>query len=132
MHMQGTPQTMQIKPKYHNIIDDIKYFFEKKIDVMKNEFNLDDKNIILDPGIGFGKSIEDNYTIIDNIKKFKSFGYPILIGLSRKSFLQKGSNGPKDVKSASLEAQLLSIRNGANIIRTHDVEETYNSLNNIS
>ena len=132
MHMQGTPQTMQIKPKYDNIIDDIKYFFEKKIDVMKNEFNLDDKNIILDPGIGFGKSIEDNYTIINNIKKFKSFGYPILIGLSRKSFLQKGSNGPKDVKSASLEAQLLSIRNGANIIRTHDVEETYNSLNNIS
>ena len=93
MHMQGTPQTMQIKPKYHNIIDDIKYFFEKKIDLIKNEFNLDDKNIILDPGIGFGKSIEDNYTIIDNIKKFKSFGYPILIGLSRKSFLQKGSNG---------------------------------------
>ena len=50
--------------------------FLKKIDVMKNEFNLDDKNIILDPGIGFGKSIEDNYTIIDNIKKFKSLGIP--------------------------------------------------------
>ena len=72
--------------------------FLKKIDIMKNEFNLDDKNIILDPGIGFGKSIEDNYTIIDNIQKFKSFGYPILIGLSRKSFLQKGLNGPGDVK----------------------------------
>ena len=76
MHMQGTPQTMQIKPKYVNIIDDIKYFFEIKIDVMKNEFNLDDKNIILDPGIGFGKSIEDNYTIIDNIKSLSRLDIP--------------------------------------------------------
>ena len=128
MHMQGTPKTMQIKPEYNNIIDDIMFFFEKKIEIMKNEFHLKDDQIIIDPGIGFGKSKEDNYLILDNISKFKTLGYPVLIGLSRKSFLAINNNGPKNRKRVSLAAQSVAIANGADYIRTHDVEETYKQL----
>ena len=128
MHMQGSPKNMQVKPVYENIIDEILQYFEIKIDIMKNEFKLDDKQIILDPGIGFGKTKKDNYTIINNIHKFKSLGFPVLIGLSRKSFLSFDKDEPKDRKYSSLTAQLVASINGADCIRTHDVKETYFSL----
>ena len=128
MHMQGKPKTMQLEPKYDNVIDDIMIFFENKIDLMKNEFQLKDEQIIIDPGIGFGKTKEDNYLILDNVAKFKSLGFPVLIGLSRKSFLAVGDDKPEDRKSASLAAQSVAISNGADCIRTHDIEETYKSL----
>tara|TARA_Y100001970_G_scaffold42776_1_gene53264 strand:- start:46843 stop:47586 length:744 start_codon:yes stop_codon:yes gene_type:complete len=128
MHMQGKPKTMQLEPKYDNVIDDIMVFFESKIDIMKNEFQLNDEQIIIDPGIGFGKTKEDNYLILDNVKKFKSLGFPVLIGLSRKSFLAVGDDKPEDRKSASLAAQSIAISNGADCIRTHDIEETYKTL----
>ena len=128
MHMQGKPKTMQLEPKYDNVIDDIMSFFESKIDIMKNEFQLNDEQIIIDPGIGFGKTKEDNYLILDNVKKIKSLGFPILIGLSRKSFLAVGDDKPEDRKSASLAAQSIAISNGADYIRTHDIEETYKNL----
>ena len=95
---------------------------------MKNEFNLLDEQIIIDPGIGFGKSKKDNYHILDNIGKFKDLGFPVLIGLSRKSFLSTGNDKPEDRKEASLEAQSLALDNGADCIRTHDVTDTYHSL----
>jgi len=128
MHMQGKPKTMQLEPKYDNVIDDIMIFFENKIDLMKNEFQLKDEQIIIDPGIGFGKTKEDNYLILDNVAKFKSLGFPVLIGLSRKSFLAVGDDKPEDRKSASLAAQSVAISNGTDCIRTHDIEETYKSL----
>ncbi len=128
MHMQGKPKTMQLEPKYDNVIDDIMSFFENKIGIMKNEFELNDEQIIIDPGIGFGKTKEDNYLILDNVKKFKSLGFPVLIGLSRKSFLAVGDDKPEDRKSASLTAQSIAISNGADCIRTHDIEETYKTL----
>jgi len=128
MHMQGTPETMQVKPKYNNLIDDILNFFEIKIKSMKDDFNLSDNQIIIDPGIGFGKSREDNYSIIDNIYKFKKFGFPVLIGLSRKSFLSINRDEPKDRKIISLQMQSIALYNGADCIRTHDVNDTYNSL----
>ena len=128
MHMQGTPKTMQVKPKYKNLIDDMLNFFEIKIKAMKDDFNLSDNQIILDPGIGFGKSREDNYSIIDNIYKFKKFGFPVLIGLSRNSFLSINDDKPKDRKITSLQMQSIALYNGADCIRTHDVNDTYNSL----
>jgi len=128
MHMQGNPKTMQLEPKYDNVIDDIINFFENKIDIMKNEFQLKDEQIIVDPGIGFGKAKKDNYLILDNINKFKSLGFPVLIGISRKSFLAVGDDKPEDRKLASLAAQSIAISNGADCIRTHDIEETYHSL----
>jgi len=128
MHMQGIPETMQINPKYNNIVDDIIDYFEKKIYIMKNEFNLSDNQIILDPGIGFGKTIADNYKLINNISRFKKIGFPLLIGLSRKSFLSLGNDSPKDRLAQSLILQSISLYNGADCIRTHDVEETYKFL----
>ena len=128
MHMQGKPKTMQLEPKYDNVIDDIISFFEHKIDIMKNKFQLKDEQIIIDPGIGFGKTKEDNYLIIDNVARFKSLGFSVLIGLSRKSFLAIGDDKPEDRKSASLAAQMIAISNGADYIRTHDIEETYKIL----
>ena len=125
MHMQGKPKTMQLEPKYDNVIDDIISFFEHKIDIMKNKFQLKDEQIIIDPGIGFGKTKEDNYLILDNVTRFKSLGFSVLIGLSRKSFLAVGDDKPGDRKSASLAAQMIAISNGADYIRTHDIEETY-------
>ena len=128
MHMQGKPKTMQLEPKYDNVIDNITSFFENKIDIMKNGFQLKDEQIIIDPGIGFGKTKEDNYLILENVGKFKELGFPVLIGLSRKSFLAVGDDKPEDRKSASLAAQSIAISNGADCIRTHDVEETYKTL----
>ena len=128
MHMLGKPKTMQLEPKYDNVIDDIISFFEHKIDIMKNKFQLKDEQIIIDPGIGFGKTKEDNYLILDNVARFKSLGFSVLIGLSRKSFLAIGDDKPEDRKSASLAAQMIAISNGADYIRTHDIEETYKIL----
>lgn len=128
MHMQGNPKTMQIKPKYENLIDNLLYFFSSKIEIMKNEFNLSDEQIIIDPGIGFGKSMEDNYSIIDNIYQFKKLGFHVLIGLSRKSFLSIDNNLPEERKAASLQMQSIAMYNGADYIRTHDVCDTYQSV----
>tara|TARA_Y100001970_G_scaffold202504_1_gene246531 strand:+ start:28213 stop:28980 length:768 start_codon:yes stop_codon:yes gene_type:complete len=128
MHMQGNPRTMQIKPKYDNLIDDILFFFNSKIKIMKNEFDLSDEQIIIDPGIGFGKSIQDNYSIIDNIYRFKDLGFPLLIGLSRKSFLSIDGDLPQERKKASLQMQSIAMYNGADYIRTHDVYDTYQSV----
>ena len=128
MHMQGDPKTMQVKPKYDHLIDDILSFFNSKIEIMKNEFNLLDEQIIIDPGIGFGKSVEDNYSIIDNIYRFKKLGFPVLVGLSRKSFLSIDDDLPQQRKSISLQMQSIAMYNGADYIRTHDIEETYKNL----
>ncbi len=123
MHMQGNPINMQEKPIYNSIIDDLKLFFEKRINLaIKYGVNL--KNIILDPGIGFGKTVVQNDEIINNISKFKDFGLPILIGLSRKSFLTYDSNKPNDRLETSLAVSALAINNGADIIRVHDIKKS--------
>jgi dihydropteroate synthase len=123
MHMQGNPTDMQNKPKYNNIIDDLKFFFEKRINIaIKHGIN--PKNIIIDPGIGFGKTVSQNDEIINNISKFKDFGFPILIGLSRKSFLTYKSNKPKDRLESSLAVSVIAINNGADIIRVHDIKKS--------
>ena len=82
--MQGTPNSMQINPKYKNVLLDIYDFFEKKIN-----HEIKDKNIILDPGIGFGKNLKHNLTLISKISLFHSLGFPILIGTSRKRFISQ-------------------------------------------
>lgn len=123
MHMQGNPLSMQDKPKYDNIIDDLKLFFEKRISTaIKLGINL--KNIIIDPGIGFGKTIDQNDKIIRNISQFKKFDVPILIGISRKSFLTFNSNLPKDRLESTLAVSSIAINNGADILRVHDIKKS--------
>ena len=124
MHMKGIPATMQDNPFYDDIMRDITYFFEKKLKIAEN-LGIKRKNIILDPGIGFGKRAEDNNMILNNLETLKQFNHPILIGLSRKSFLSVNGDGPESRLPATLGATVLAIQKGVDILRVHDIDETY-------
>lgn len=121
MHMQGKPKTMQENPKYDNVIEEIKTFFSERIEKAKDA---DVKEIILDPGIGFGKTLEHNLLILKNLSAFLEFGYPLLIGTSRKSFIGKITG--QDVENrlpGTIASSTIAIMNGARIIRVHDIKE---------
>ena len=124
MHMQGTPENMQIDPSYDNVIGEVSEFLNKKIlDSIKS--GILKESIIVDPGIGFGKNINQNLTLLKNLDKFTKV-HPTLIGLSRKSFIGKiiGEKDPKGRLAGSLGATAFSIIQGAHILRVHDVKET--------
>ena len=119
-HMQGTPNTMQINPKYKNVLLDIYDFFEKSINKkFKN------KKIVLDPGIGFGKTLKHNLTLISNISLFHSLGFPILVGTSRKRFINQisGEYDSKDRIGGTLASVLYLLSQGVQIFRVHNVRE---------
>jgi len=123
-HMQGTPQTMQIKPKYENVLLDIYDFFEEKIKALKKT-KAHTPKIILDPGIGFGKNLKHNLMLINKISLFHSLGFPILIGTSRKKFI-KDISGKFDTKErigGTISSVLYTLSQGVQIFRVHDVEE---------
>jgi dihydropteroate synthase len=122
MHMKGKPATMQINPLYDDVMVDIITFFEETCE-RAIKAGINSNNIIIDPGIGFGKTIADNDEIIYNISKLKSLGFPVLIGISRKSFLQYENDLPSDRLPATISVNTLSMLNGADIIRVHDVDE---------
>lgn len=126
MHMQNSPKDMQINPTYEDVIIEIDKFFEERIQKAQ-EFDID--NIILDVGIGFGKSLEHNLTLIKHLKHFKKFGYELLIGASRKSLIDSIIPTPIEERLAgTLAIHLKSIENGANIIRCHDVQEHFQAI----
>ncbi len=121
MHMQGEPSTMQENPTYDDVILDIEKFFKERISRAK-DFGIED--ITLDVGIGFGKRLEHNLELIRELSHFKKFGLPLLVGASRKSMIDKiYPSTPEQRLPGSIALHLESIRNGANIIRTHDVKE---------
>jgi len=130
MHMQGSPETMQINPKYDSIIDTIISFFEERVNEAI-KYGIKEKNIILDPGIGFGKTIENNDDIIRNIKHIKKMGFDILMGISRKSFLQYKNDKPSDRLPATLGVTAIMAKMGVDIIRVHDVKDTISMLNSV-
>tara|TARA_X000001036_G_scaffold197014_1_gene185583 strand:+ start:476 stop:1537 length:1062 start_codon:yes stop_codon:yes gene_type:complete len=119
-HMQGTPNTMQINPKYKNVLLDIYDFFEKSI-----KTNFDNKKIILDPGIGFGKNLKHNLTLISKISLFHSLGFPILIGTSRKRFINQitGKYDSNDRTGGTIASVLFLLSQGVQIFRVHNVKE---------
>ena len=119
-HMQGTPNTMQKNPNYKNVLLDIYDFFENNIDK-----NFDNKKIVLDPGIGFGKNLKHNLTLISKISLFHSLGFPILIGTSRKRFINQisGEYDSKDRIGGTLASVLFLLSQGVQIFRVHDVNE---------
>tara|TARA_E500000178_G_scaffold307716_1_gene320851 strand:- start:8 stop:1069 length:1062 start_codon:yes stop_codon:yes gene_type:complete len=119
-HMKGTPNTMQKNPKYKNVLLDIYDFFEKKINI-----NLNDKKIILDPGIGFGKNLKHNLTLISNISLFHSLGFPILVGTSRKRFINQisGTYDSRDRTGGTIASVLFLLCQGVQIFRVHNVKE---------
>ncbi len=137
MHIKGTPKDMQNNPYYEDVIQELLEYFEERIRYA-TENGIDESKIIIDPGIGFGKRLQDNLLIIKNLHAFKIFRRPILIGVSRKSFIGKILNlSPEERLEGTLSANLLAMVNGAQIIRVHDVLETkrciriYNEINMI-
>ena len=118
--MQGTPKTMQMNPKYKNVLLDIYDFFEKEISNIT-----DNKKIIIDPGIGFGKTLKHNLTLISNISLFHSLGFPILVGTSRKRFINQisGEYDSKDRIGGTLASVLYLLSQGVQIFRVHNVRE---------
>ena len=123
-HTQGSPKNMQINPKYKNELLDIYDFFEKKIEFLRS-FGIKHNNIIIDPGIGFGKNLKHNMNLMSNISIFHSLGFPILIGNSRKKFIKElsGKNDTKNRIGGTVASSLYLMMQGVQILRIHDVEE---------
>lgn len=132
MHMKGNPKTMQNEPFYEDVVTEVYDFLFNKLQIV-NQAGI--KNIIIDPGIGFGKLVEHNFELIRRLEDFKCIGYPILIGVSRKTFIGKTlalNVGERDTATAAIES--VAIKNGARIIRTHNVKfgvQVSKLLNNI-
>ncbi|MGQ9701335.1 MAG: dihydropteroate synthase [bacterium] len=123
MHIRGTPATMQINPHYDNLMAEIHKYLKKRLDFALNN-GIDFKRIIIDPGLGFGKTVKDNYEIIERLAELKVFQRPILVGHSRKSFIGAPFNLPPEERlEGTLGVQALLVKNGASIIRVHDVAE---------
>ncbi|MDD5454578.1 MAG: dihydropteroate synthase [Candidatus Ratteibacteria bacterium] len=123
MHMKGEPFTMQENPYYKNVIQEIGQFFKERIRFAVSH-GIKEENILLDPGIGFGKRLEDNLEIIRELKKFGSLGKPIVIGVSRKSFIGKVLDLQVEERLFGTAASVTAaIMNGANILRVHDIAE---------
>ncbi len=128
MHMRGLPRTMQQNPHYDNVIDDIITFFKQRIDICRNA-GINKKRIILDPGFGFGKTLEQNYQLLAHLNKFNELGLPLLSGTSRKSMI--GNLLQREVEqrlAGSVTTAIIAAQNGAKIIRVHDVKETVDAL----
>jgi dihydropteroate synthase len=124
MHIRGEPRNMQKNPVYDHVVRDLIGFFRERIDYARKA-GIDPRQIVIDPGIGFGKTLVHNYTLIRNLQDFKCLGYPILVGPSRKSFIGKALNLPVQERlEGTLAAVTACILNGADIVRVHDVKET--------
>jgi len=132
MHMKGTPETMQKDPYYENVIREIGDFFEERINFCLSK-GISEDNIILDPGIGFGKRQEDNLKILSRLEQFTSYDFPVLVGASRKSFIGI-ITGEKETErlDGSIASAIYSYLKGVSILRVHDVEQTINALSVIS
>ncbi len=128
MHMQGNPQTMQENPNYDDVMVEVSTFFEERI-AQCEVLGLARKDIILDVGLGFGKTLEHNLTLIKNMAHFKVFGCEVLVGASRKSMIDKIVSSPVEERLAgTLAIHLKAVENGASIVRCHDVKEHVQAL----
>ena len=125
MHMQGTPQNMQQSPDYMDVTDEVISFFRMQL----AEFNPIFKQIILDPGFGFGKSVEHNYQLLSDLRSLKTFGFPLMVGLSRKSMINKVLEiKPDDALNGSTVLNTIALLKGADILRVHDVKEAMEAV----
>lgn len=120
MHMQGTPQNMQANPHYDNLLKEVFYYFSEKVQKLRD---LGVKDIILDPGFGFGKTVEHNYELMSHLEEFSIFELPVLVGISRKSMIYKllGST-PEEALNGTTALNTIALMKGANILRVHDVK----------
>ncbi len=126
MHIKGTPQSMQTNPSYKNVVKDVKSYFSEKLEQLNK---LGVKQVILDPGFGFGKTVEHNYQLLSALDEFKEFGLPILTGVSRKSMINKVLNTtPKEALNGTTVLNTIALLKGAKILRVHDVKEAKQAI----
>lgn len=127
MHMQGTPQDMQSAPHYDNLLEEVFYYFSEKISKLRD---LGVKDIILDPGFGFGKTLEHNYQLMNHLEEFSTFELPLLVGISRKSMIYKLlGTSPEEALNGTTALNTISLLKGANILRVHDVKAAVEAVN---
>ena len=129
MHMQGEPRTMQQDPQYRDVIEDLLGFFRERVATCLKA-GIAERNLVLDPGFGFGKSLAHNLALLDGFGRFREFGLPLLAGLSRKSMLGKitGRDDADARVAASVAGAVLAAERGADILRVHDVAETVDAV----
>jgi dihydropteroate synthase len=128
MHMQGTPQTMQVRPVYRDIVGEVHDFFLDRLQRLSG-CGVAREQIILDVGIGFGKTMEHNLALLGALRKFAALARPMLLGVSRKSFLQQAVGaGPLERLPAALACTVLAVAAGVQVVRSHDVTETVQAL----
>ena len=126
MHMQGTPQSMQKEPHYDNLIKEVFLYFARKVQQLRD---LGAKDIILDPGFGFGKTLEHNYELMAHLEEFSVFELPLLVGVSRKSMIYKLLGGtPQDSLNGTTILDTVALMKGAHILRVHDVREAVEAV----
>ena len=129
MHMQGTPRTMQIKPSYGDVVSEVRDFLAIQVRYALSS-GIEPEKIVIDPGIGFGKTIEHNLTLMRGLPELSILGQPLLVGASRKAFIGKILNVTPDERlEGSLAVAVAAVLAGANIIRAHDVKETRRAVN---
>ena len=128
MHMKGSPTTMQKNPSYKNVVQEVKGFLEESVKISESAGIFSDQ-IAIDPGIGFGKNQKHNLEILNNLEMFIELGRPILIGVSRKSFIGNILKLPPEGRlEGSLAASVIGVSKGVSIVRTHDVKETRKAI----
>ncbi|MEZ9504617.1 dihydropteroate synthase [Vibrio sp. 10N.286.51.B11] len=128
MHMKGQPRTMQANPSYDDVLQDVEAFLQERVEACE-AVGISKDQLILDPGFGFGKTIEHNYHLLAHLEKFHSLGLPVLAGMSRKSMIFKLLDKvPADCMVASVTCATIAAMKGAQIIRVHDVEETLEAM----
>ncbi|PQJ61367.1 dihydropteroate synthase [Vibrio chagasii] len=128
MHMKGQPRTMQANPSYDDVLQDVEAFLQERVEACE-AVGISKEQLILDPGFGFGKTIEHNYHLLAHLEKFHSLGLPVLAGISRKSMIFKLLDKvPADCMVASVTCATIAAMKGAQIIRVHDVEETLEAM----
>ena len=120
MHMQGTPQDMQTNPHYENLLKEVFFYFSEKVQRLRD---LGVKDIILDPGFGFGKTLEHNYQLMNHLEEFSVFDLPLLVGISRKSMIYKLlESTPEEALNGTSILNTIALLKGANLLRVHDVK----------
>ena len=126
MHMQGTPQSMQQHPHYDNLLEEVLLYFARKVQQLRD---LGVKDIILDPGFGFGKTIEHNYELLSNLEDFRIFELPLLVGVSRKSMIYRLLDiTPQEALNGTTVLDTICLLKGADILRVHDVKEAVETV----
>jgi dihydropteroate synthase len=128
MHMQGDTRTMQESPHYEDVVDDVKAFLAERMEVARAA-GVDEEKIWLDPGIGFGKTLEHNLELLRRLGELRSLGRPLVVGTSRKSFIGKvDGSGPSERIGGTIASSVLAAAEGADVLRVHDVSEVRQAM----